>query len=497
MIQNLSAVRSESIRVTKVDCEANFEKAMMEKLCDYVLLNIFSNLSARDLKNASLVCKNWNKVIGSSSVTMNNFILKLKFAIPFKEVDKSFRSNRMHQMIKLEMDYYNSDVLTYFNISKVKKFEYQCVHYNGLSQMLTQMPMLESLAISLGFSDDNIEGPEVNLPMLRQLAINVINFNVLGLIVANNVTDISFKNDTNKDFLNGEYMTRFLNRCKNVTAFRTDSRFGTEIWNNCDLKLSTFEFDFVNECTETYKEKLCTFLMFQAQTLTNLQLNDYYWNDLRHFLEKTLSHLPTLVSLSLYYFDLWEDDLSHLTELKNLTIFSRCYDINRIAKFNQKLTYLNVRIIGEPLKEHLRFNNLKHLVTRYIGDQENWLSVIKNSPNIETVELIKRDEDDVFTKSDEDDEECVDTINVLLERPALKNLQFQIYRKKHIEQIFEKLNTNHGNLKSLRLCRKEWSDKSAEFLFGHEWNAEKRKKMFDEAFTKSNSNVELNELFRI
>lgn len=122
---------------------------------------------------------------------------------------------------------------------------------NGLSQVLMRVPLLKSLKLG-GIEFFENFGPEVNFSMLNKLTISVLDMRFLEFINASNFSEISFYNN-------------FLNRYPL----------------NTEAMIFCFLLD--NEHVENsgYMENLRRFLISQASTLTTLEVELYYNENLQ------------------------------------------------------------------------------------------------------------------------------------------------------------------------------------------------------------------------
>lgn len=451
-------------------------------LFDVVLLEIFSYLDADDLRSATLVCKNWNEVIGSSAVAMKMFILRIKES----ELSSYRPSTRNYQNIGADEQGTTSllDLNRFFKISQAKSFKV----INGwpnkipieipkLVSVLDQMKMLQDLYIECpwGFKGNPIS--TVDLPKLKKIKLFSTDAGIFQFITANNITEfeIDFSQVLDhRHVKNSQFLASFLQKCKKITTLRINSDLFQHLamhnnWMDFDLKLSSFDIKLRDAFDES--DSLINFLKSQAPTLKSLGIwryDDALWNDL---IDEIFSQLTNLRSVSLDTFYPDVIFLRHLRVLENLTL-EKVNDLSSIARFNQKLTYLKVSYLESSLDAGLKFNELKCFVTKFPED-DGWLNVIKNSPKIETVEIEGRVVSD-------------DIIKVLLEQPTLRHLKlFSGCNDDDLNvEVYENLISNYGNLKSFQLtyksrtCKsKNYKSKKIEFIFPQnrsEWNAEKQ-----------------------
>lgn len=123
------------------------EATTMESLCDDVLIETFSYLDLESLKNSTLVCKNWNEVIGSSSATMNKFILQV-YKIDANAGSEFQRHRKYKNITVCDIKFERSvEILRSFDVSQVKNFgSYnpdEAIEEKLLMEFLSRMPQLE------------------------------------------------------------------------------------------------------------------------------------------------------------------------------------------------------------------------------------------------------------------------------------------------------------------------------------------------------------------
>lgn len=463
----------------------------IEMLFDEVLVEIFSYLEARELKNSALVCKNWNEVIETSAVTMKKFKLALK-QLPIDQ----FISTRYHQNIELllcaKSEGESTDNLKrHFMFSQAKNFKIimgynSSVNYLELTSVLEAMPLLQELFIeSDGVISDNFNS-KVDLPKLKQLTVLLPDAKFFQCITARNLTQLVLSTEDENYFEhdsieNVQHLASFLEDCEKITTLKINSYifedlFTNNKWKDFHLKLSTFHISVFKELdTAALRE----FLRSQAPSLTSLGIDDD-WDKLpTDFIGAILRHLTNLKCLN--YAGLCESDesfLRYLPKLESLTL-SIVKDINSIARFNRKLTYLKVFALENSIDAGLKFAELKHFVIEWDDSETFWLDVIKNSPIIETVEI------KMYDGAEESNFE--DIVRVLLEKPSLRHLKFSNDCSFCLKKLFEIISSNYGNLKSLSMCGLgfDCAWKTIEFLFPtnrSEWDAEAQKMLLEKSF---------------
>lgn len=441
------------------------------KLPDNVLEEVFSYLDAEELKSAALVCKKWDRVIGSAAMTMAKFKIVIN-DINFKE---PIRSTRRHYNIEMDLSTYPATqkmkaTLNRLIVSQARSFKFACygmVNPKSFSAALARMTLLEDLHIGRILGLTKFSCADVNLPRLKEILLMGHETQILDDITASNVTKLhvlsTYSNALSASA--GDHLTTFLKKCNKTIALWIDSNYAKCFfriaWKDCDIKLSSLcvrssvrPIGIAND--SSFIENMKRFFITQAPTLTTLDIS-----------------LEPQDGLPVDFFKQIFTLLRHLPRLEMLTLPCEIDDINKIATFNQKLSSLSVRSITKPLEAGLNMKNLMILNVESIPDAESWKSVTKNSPKLRWV-----------TVSNEIGQDFKESMQVLMEHPDVQDLVISSHETNRLRQIFDLISSNYGNLESLNLKLGRYK-KSMEFSFPAdptEWNKSEQKKRFEEMF---------------
>lgn len=160
------------------------EESTGHKFPSEAILDIFKYFDAKTLLNASLVCKDWSDLIGSSKVTMEKF----KLCIDKKNLS-SMGDNIKWKHLNVEIRFGNDPPMSSdffkkaletitktFDFSSTRNLTIATMETADVSQimmLLSQLPKLESLCFTLetcdAFEEANIKC--VELPQLKTLTI--------------------------------------------------------------------------------------------------------------------------------------------------------------------------------------------------------------------------------------------------------------------------------------------------------------------------------------
>lgn len=390
-VSSISFIMSTNINIKELTLK---EAATIESLCDDVLVEIFTFLSATDVKNAALVCKTWNNAIGSSAVVMDKFSLQInkKTSVNFS---KRFRSNRKHQNVKLQgrestegftctvgdnepegedekvvdgQIHFKraSKILGHFDISQVRNFN---LVFDGeticgvtLLKVLSRVPLLHKLVAEVQAIDvTNIRwNLSVTLPKLQLLSFNSIDAEIFKYVEASNITAFesytNFKSSHGSDF--SQHLIPFLNKCHKLEKMFFNEEVIGKLYATDGLSRTTFPLTTFVGVTTSYDyfknhfldQNFAQFLVSNASSLQTLHLN----------LNKTK------------YADEVIEAYFKLRRLETLRIF--------LWSFPESCTYIQPQI------------SLKKLDIHGIGDSAR--KFYRKCPNIEDLD-ISTDNDDV------------------------------------------------------------------------------------------------------
>lgn len=504
------------VKISETECGSS---ATIDSFSDDILLEVFKLLDVESLKNACLVCKNWNELIGSSACTMKRFQLNLKCGQP--DV-RGFHSKRKYLNIHVHADERFdgiSEWISKFQTAQVKSFILRTgfnFAINEVLQILSEMPLLEFLMIQIFNIDlSSLEG-SVNLERLKALTIDHHNCQVLKFISAKNVSKIKLTNNSlepSTEDVDGLY--EFLNQNENLKSLTLNKTGFNQIFskNELNLQLASFEVEFnYKQLTlpEQFLKVFNEFLIVQSKTLIHLKIE--FIKNMSLPLFKTIFRLKQLKTLSLDVselptnreFYLKAKPLNELDELVICTYFRsddaaegllgnspnvtsitfKEYigdEINLVAVYNQNLTKLDLKALRNPVNENLTYKLLKSLSVGEIMDTDNLLSLITKSPAIESLTVEWVHEEKVTEHF----------IEVLLQQRSLFHLNFT-GDYEVLKHIFNNLKNNFGHLKSTEFTI---YDKNENFEAAiarvrlnfpdhpSQWVVEDQEKRFEEAHT--------------
>lgn len=499
----------------------------IETLSDEILLEIFSWLNFESLREASLVCKKWDKIIGSSVSTMTKFQLRLDSRklenlniettnIRRKHCNVQILSPKIGEILK---------IIEHFDISCTKLFSIDRSTFIGRSELLIilrKMPLLERLILPVRIRiDDEPKAQAVELCNLKYIEIAMENFsNILPVITTNKLLQFECTRMEDSSDEDVNEFVEFLERSTKLKSLKINANllyktFALKQQTQFKLELSSLgiRFYFIS-LHYTFDQGFCAnfnnFLISQASSLTSLNFLKLYFpepilltifNRLRLLSSLGLdaSSLPTkqkfyekIKPLSLLKkvflsgsFSCHEAAKGFFGNCPNIEHF--CYhktmgdEINYLAEYNQKLTKLSVPSLVSSLHKDLRFNNLKTFSVYSIPVASVWMSLIERSPLIENL-VVKHVPPKAISR---------ETIDALLQQKSLRNLIFWVGYNDG-KMIFDKLKINYGTLKSLEISNSiqvfkngKAVSKSAKFNFPEDptlWDIEEQEKKFEDAF---------------
>lgn len=199
----------------------------IEKLPREMLEEVFIWLDVKSIKEASLVCKDWNDLIGSSSEIMKKFSLYVSYKM-FKDEnekydselselselsdeeyiewkhrkDESFHSHRLHHNIRISVVCcYSSESDKEESFSKFDRFDISCARELNIGVIDTEprwniwrffmrTPLLESLECSMVHLD--LDGATMIFPRLKSLTIEYPVCGLLRFISSSNISSFTY-----------------------------------------------------------------------------------------------------------------------------------------------------------------------------------------------------------------------------------------------------------------------------------------------------------------
>lgn len=303
-------------------------------LLDEVLVEIFKKLDGNSLKHSSLVCKQWNDIIGSSKEIMKNFVIQVH-----KIGDK--KSNRCHINADATQCAANEiTIIDGFNSSHVQSFKLgkrgQEFNFDTMVLLLQQMPRLEKIEIYATLRQLNETTAKRNiLPKLKSLKINGKASSIMNLISPKQIIKLELNYHTCPS-TECDDLKKFLLQAENLKEFsvyRTCSRLLTSE-DKFPFSLKSFNTPNLYAFQEDKVANLNAFLMSQALTLKALTL---VLPRLHQSIYLTI--LNELKNLKVLYFDdanfpkakSFYNEIKPMPSLTNLYIKGR-FPCNAVAK---------------------------------------------------------------------------------------------------------------------------------------------------------------------
>lgn len=447
-----------------------------------VTLEILELLDFESLKTASLVCKKWNEIIGSSAKLMKNFVLNLDKE-RVENLDKRFRSRRKHVNVFIYFEVKDDkllDVVKQFDLSQARRVSFHrynsSINIKQVRKVLAKMPMLEDASLML----NKVEVPKRALVRkLRMENFKRIRFfpyacSALKLFNPKQIVELRVEEGPITDDI--DKLLDFMHETINLDILRVNKTTFNAIFQherNFSFQLSKLDLLYhKTQVSVVVNENFNKFLQSQASSvkvlnlsgleglsnavhttilgrvkkLTKLTIVGSYLPEKKEFYQK-LKKSQSLKALNLHE-NFSSDEaakgiLGILPELEELSLgFSISTKINFIAANNPKLKHLACNSIHRSLAENLRFNNLKFLSVLSIADVNHWLSIVKNSPDLESLTVFWVD-----------GQITDDVIDELLQHPSLQSLKVS-GRDNNMNSILSKLKSNHGQLKNINLAIK-------------------------------------------
>lgn len=450
---------------------------------DEILLEILGFLDFEALKNSTLVCRKWNEIIGLSPKLMKNFVLNL-FAARVGKLDKRFCSRRKHINVFIHFENEEDkllDVVKQFDVSQARRISFHryqsSIHIKRVRKVLAKMPLLEDASLMF----NKVEVPKrakispLKLENFKRVRLFPYACNALKLFNPKKIVELRIEESPITD--ETEKLVDFLHETINLNILRVSKTAFNAIFeheHNFSFQLQKLDMLYHNT---TVADVACVnfdkFLRSQASSLKVLDLSGL--EGLSKVVHETvLGRLKTLAKLTIdgsflpnykeFYQKLRKNNslkslvllkgfssddaakgilgISH--EMNDLDLnFSISTKINFIASHNPKLKHLTCTTIHRSITKGLNFNYLNSLTVLHIVDVDHWLSIVKNSPQLQ--KLIVLWVDGQIT------EEVVD---ILLQQPSLSHLKLSGTHN-NMTLIFNKLKLNHGNLRSFDFAIKD------------------------------------------
>lgn len=437
------------------------EETVIELLCDDVLIEVLNYLNAKDLKNASLVCKRWNEFIGSSTTTMKKFQFHIKNGMPQLQL-KNFGSNRNHQNYVLHTDESIdwTSLADNIRLNRVKSFHIRRSRFCGIIsyevvKFLSRLTELEKLTLEgvrLTVTDEFTQ--LIEMPKLNSLLIEGDDFTILEHIDVKelqNLRCIGKSNSSQKDFESIAHSIVRFSRLKRLILWNCMEAFEYIDVHEAKCRLSSIEVYHINVNpidVGVFAENLRKFLLLLADGLRDLRF-DFSMLDVEDgqkivndFLQIAFNKCTNLTSLDIRNLSIARDgefyqSLSPNHSIRSLKVHWNfdgevidgllrnspklqkleaefCHlsndGINSIASLCRKLIQLDTfKLIG-IIDADTVFENLKYLTIFKIGTFDPLIALVTRSPMIEQIRI----------------HECPNTesfpMYIILRQPAMRKL---------------------------------------------------------------------------
>lgn len=388
------------------------EATTMESLCDDILIEIFSYLDFGNLKNSTLVCRNWNEVIGSTSGTMMKLQLQVREIDAIADSDFQGRQYRNVSISKISFEE-AAEKLQQFDLSQVKNLviydNYGCTDGKDFLEFLTRMPQLKSLDVK--FFDIKLHDsvmPTVQLAKLKKLQLNTAASNWLEYLSIENLLELKFSGTSVRT-------SKHIKRYKKLKKLElSHNAFSALLAENCgvlecQLTSLTVDIDTFGITEYDIKRQITTvkaFLKPQAPTLTTLKIQlDGRLSE--EVLATFLSELRNLTFLQLLANSIFSPSdnfsfikLKPIESLKELNFAANFWRPTTHTEFLMKFPNLETLIVDYWFDSPYRtcppylsriFKRLKHIRVevpiRVQSELKFLLSLLKNSPTFELLEI--------------------------------------------------------------------------------------------------------------
>lgn len=447
----------------RLDCD---DKISIGNLCDDVLVEIFSYLDVDNMKTAALVCKTWNRVIGSSSQTMRKFNLN-----PTKAEVKD-ESSRKHQTIRFEFKKSPWVFFSHSDLSQVRIFDLSGykkeLNAPLLMKTLSRMPLLKKLSLHyLKFTPMASKKSKVaTLSKLEDLIINCNDCRVLEFLEAPHISELTagaIGKLTESDYLSehsnvysARALLKFLVKTtKPLKLLRLGPKLFlefAELYDDQQFKVEAFQVSNYFAVRNLFIEPgFNKFLLTQASTLKSLHLERAGFNFSDDVYRTIFNELPNLTYLGIYgsrmpvAIEFYKGLKSNL-KLKEFMItrefshkhtaewiFRRCPsieslvldcwvhdEINRIAQYGKNIKNITLDIYNGNLESNFKFDNLRTLTLQRALDGELLVPFVKACTFLEHIDAAGLEERQVTSGWHD----------ALCQHPALKILTYNISSEK-------------------------------------------------------------------
>lgn len=438
------------------------EETIITRLCDNVLLEILSYLNASGLKNASLVCRRWNELVGSSTITMEKF----QFHIRNEMIEcKNFGSNRNHRnyVIHTEESTDWTRLADNIELNRVRTFHIRRSRFcttisREVMEFLSRLTELKKLTLEgvrLTVTEKFVH--RIKLPKLRSLRIDGDDFTILEHIDAEEVQHlrcIGKSKINSKDFESlAQTIVRF-SHLKHLTLWNCMETFEYIDVHETSFpsKLNSIEVYHINVSpidVSSFAENLRQFLLLLTDSLRDLKF-DFSMLDVEEgqkivndFLRIAINKCTNLTSLDIRNLSISRDDILYqslspnhsLTDLKVHWNFDgdvidgllrNCPKLKRletefcclssdaissIASLCRELIRLDAFQLKDVIDADTIFENLKYLsIYKIENNFDPLLSLVVKCPVIQQIRICESSIADTFP------------VDIIIQQPSLRKL---------------------------------------------------------------------------
>lgn len=445
-----------------------------------VLLEVLKFLDCKTLKTAALVCGDWNRLIGSSPKLMKKFKLNLDW---YKPCELSAKVERKHVNVFIQCSEKTLEMLEQCDVTEVRVFEIKA-NFALLMRILRRMPFLEVLTIDVN-KYEHFDIAEVPMLALKRLTIQSRDFGILDFIDLKKleVLEVEFVPDYYKGLPRGtEALLSILRNAEALKSLTVNKwifeRFFQQQTNfpfhltALNVKHWNHDENLILKTGGNFPEVIKHFVLENCHSLT--QFNGGLFREFPMENLVAISKMKSLTDLTLKIHDLPRlkkqfNDIKPLKALKNLklsgykfstdaaaseisrlcpniTSLTLCMDIyheiSYVSNYNRNLKELEIKCfkLSRPATNLRSFNFLEKLTVRSYENVRNLAMVLKFCPQLQTLTIKQMDNDSE-----------VDLLaNAVVEHPSLKHVS--VFGKEwQMRKMFEKISSNYGNLKSLKL----------------------------------------------
>lgn len=438
------------------------------------------------------------------------------------QFDANFHSTRQHCNLDIFYGQRCDEVMKMtenFDLSHVRKLELcgsNSFTASRFLENLSQMPLLEKLKINIFKIDMTNESQAANVVLrkLKYITIDSVNCEILNFIKANALTEIDIGGYRVPTENNINALVTCLENSENLEVlklneFTFNGIFTPERQTKFPFKLKQFHMSYSTSTNSSICNNFNKFLVAQSKSIKVLDLS-YAQNVSKAVFATIFNRIKGLITLRIHpgslpssreFYEkvkvietlrelLLSDNfpgefadglLANCPNIEELKIRGYISDaVNHLAYYNRSLSKLSVDRIICSVEDGATFGMLKCLSVQRLEIVDDWLSVIINSPLIQTLEVRWVDKDKINNS----------VIEVLIQQLSLRDLKFD-GDYDEIKIIYDVIKHGYGSLKSLDLTMNETSEfgttvtASVKFDFpenSSDWNVQEQDAKFDNAW---------------